>query len=254
MGGQATPLGGGTDGEQQACSRPGSSLSAARSISSRRTRTGPGRCGPRWAGAVHSQKIEIIPNMGLLSEIPCYYGTGRSKRHPEAASFPVSRRREKRPLRNRRETCALRPGLRARRRNQAHDMRAGAKCAYPPAPPQARARDMRETGTRRTGEPAAAGTEWNETRWRNESAGWGRTRLQGGEFDVATISPRPACGGGRVGARFRVSGSGGANAAIRSVRRVQRGGGARQRPVTPRGPPPAPRRAGGEKRGSLPRA
>ena len=84
------------------------------------------------------------------------------------------------------------------------------------------------------------GTEWNETRWRNENAGWGRTRLQGGEFDVAAISPRPACGGGRVGGCFRVSGSGGANAAIRSVRRVQRGGGARQRPVTPRGPPPAP--------------
>ena len=35
----------------------------------------------------------------------------------------------------------------------------------------------------------------------------------------------PACGGGRVGARFRASGSGGANAAIRNVRRVQRAGG-----------------------------
>ena len=41
---------------------------------------------------------------------------------------------------------------------------------------------------------------------------------------AASSFPSPACGGGRVGGRFRASGSGGANAAIRNVRRVRRGG------------------------------
>ena len=107
--------------------------------------------------------------------------------------------------RNRRERCALRPGLCARRRNQARDMRAGARCAHPPAPTQARARNTRETVTRCAAGAGGGknGTGWNETGWRNESAGWGRTRLQGGEFDVATISPRRLRGEAGRGARGR---------------------------------------------------
>ena len=64
----------------------------------------------------------------------------------------------------------------------------------------------------------------------------------------------PACGGGRVGGRFRASGSGGANAAIRNVRRVRRGGGrspAKARHAERPTPNPS-RRAGGEHDGTPP--
>ena len=62
----------------------------------------------------------------------------------------------------------------------------------------------------------------------------------------------PACGGGRVGGRFRASGSGGANAVTRNVRRVQRGGRslAKVRHAERPSPGPSRKREGGKGAGS----
>ena len=64
----------------------------------------------------------------------------------------------------------------------------------------------------------------------------------------------PASGGGRVGARFRASGSGGVNAALRKFRRVRRGDGRSPAKARHAGrPSPNPsRRARGEHDGTLP--
>ena len=122
-------------------------------------------------------------------------------------------------------------GSRARRRNQACEPRRRRQAG-------AGARDTRETGTRCAGEPAAGGREQDGTKRdggtkvqdedghsksphpqaRGEIDGWGvmPTIIARNLCRSPPETSSPACGGGRVGARFRVSGS----------------GGARQRPVT----------------------